>query len=384
MIPRTLFSESHDIFRESVRRFIATEIKPYHDEWQKAGITPRSLWTKAGEAGLLCPYVPQEYGGYDADFLYSVIVIEELAIANTPDIAFYTHSDIAGTYILDFGTPAQKAALLPKMVTGERIVALCMSEPDAGSDVANIKTSAVRTGDEYVINGQKVFITNGHNADMFVVACKTDPGARGRGISMILVDGDTPGVRRGRNLEKIGLKSQDTAEIFFDDVRVPVSNILGEENMGFRLMMASLPAERLVQAVRAATSAETVLQWTIDYTKERKAFGQSVADFQAIQFRFANLKADIVAQRVLVDRCIELHLEGKLDAIDGALVKLSSTEVQAKVIDECMTCFGGWAYMWEYPIARAFVDARAARLAGGTTDIMRLIIGRDLVSAKNH
>ncbi|MFZ4603644.1 MAG: acyl-CoA dehydrogenase family protein [Caulobacterales bacterium] len=384
MIPRTLFSDEHEAFRESVRRFIQTEIKPNHAQWQKDGITPRTLWRRAGDAGILCPYVPARYGGYDADFLYSVVVIEELAHAGAPDIAFYTHSDIAGTYVLDFGTEAQKQELLPEMVAGTRIVSLCMSEPDAGSDLANIRTSARRDGDDYVIDGQKVFITNGHNADLFVVACKTDPQAGGRGVSMVLVEADRPGVRRGRNLEKIGLKAQDTAEIFFDQVRVPASNLLGEENKGFRMMMSSLPAERLVQAVRAAATSETVLQMTIDYTKERKAFGQRVADFQAIQFRFANLKADIVAQRVLVDRCIELHLQGKLDAIDAALVKLSSTEVQGKVIDECMTCFGGWGYMWEYPIARAFADARAARLAGGTTDIMRLIIGRDLIADRNH
>jgi acyl-CoA dehydrogenase len=230
-----------------------------------------------------------------------------------------------------------------------------------------------------VINGGKVFITNGHNADLYVVACKTDPKARGRGISLILVEAERPGFRRGRLLEKVGLKAQDTAEIFFGDVRVPASNLLGVENRGFSQMMKSLPQERLVQAVRAATAAETALEMTIDYATQRRAFGQVVSEFQAIQFRFAEMKAEIVAQRVLVDRCLELHLKGELDAIDSALVKLSSTEMQGRIVDQCVTIFGGWGYMWEFPIARAFADARAARLAGGTTDIMKLIISRSLV-----
>jgi acyl-CoA dehydrogenase len=379
MIPRTLFSAEHDMFRESVHRFIESEILPHHAAWQKAGITPRSLWLKAGEAGLLCPFAPERYGGSGADFLYSAIVIEELARAGTPDIAFYTHSDIAGSYILDFGSEAQRSSLLPRMVSGATIVALAMSEPGQGSDVAAIQTSAVRDGDHYVINGGKVFITNGHNADLYVVACKTDPKARGRGISLILVEAERPGFRRGRLLEKVGLKAQDTAEIFFGDVRVPASNLLGVENRGFSQMMKSLPQERLVQAVRAATAAETALEMTIDYATQRRAFGQVVSEFQAIQFRFAEMKAEIVAQRVLVDRCLELHLKGELDAIDSALVKLSSTEMQGRIVDQCVTIFGGWGYMWEFPIARAFADARAARLAGGTTDIMKLIISRSLV-----
>jgi len=382
MITRKLFSPEHEMFRDSVRRFIEDEIKPHHEDWQKAGITPRSLWERAGAAGLLCSTVPEEFGGYGADFLYSAIVIEELARAGTPDIAFYTHSDIAAPYLIDFATPEQKGAWLPELVAGTRIVSLAMTEPDVGSDVAAITTSAVREGDEYVINGAKVFITNGHNADLYIVACKTDPAARAKGISMIMVEADRPGFRRGRLLEKIGLKAQDTAEIFFDDVRVPVANLIGEENRGFAAMMKSLPQERLVQAIRAVAASETVLEMTMDYTLQRKAFGKSVADFQAIQFRFAGLYSEIAGQRALVDRCLEAHLAGELDDFDAAVVKLSSTEVQAKVVDECLTCFGGWGYMWEYPIARAFADARAARLAGGTTDIMKLIIGRRLISAR--
>jgi acyl-CoA dehydrogenase len=383
MLARKLFSPEHEMFRESVRRFIEDEILPHHEEWQKAGITPRSLWLKAGKAGILCATVPEAYGGYGADFLYSAIVIEELARANTPDIAFYTHSDIATPYLVDYGTEEQKQAFLPDLVAGRKIVSLCMSEPDAGSDVASIKSSAVRDGDDFVINGAKVFITNGHNADLFVVACKTEPSAKAKGISMILVEADRVGVRRGKLLEKIGLKAQDTAEIFFDDVRVPVSNLIGIENQGFIQMMKSLPQERLVQAIRAVSASEAALEMTMEYTVQRKAFGKSVSDFQAIQFRFATLFSEIAGQRALVDRCLEAHLAGELDDFDAAVVKLSSTEVQAKVVDECLTCFGGWGYMWEYPIARAFADARAGRLAGGTTDIMKLIIGRRLVASRS-
>jgi len=243
-------------------------------------------------------------------------------------------------------------------------------------------TSAVRDGDEFVINGSKVFITNGHNADLYVLACKTDPQARRRGISLILVEADRSGFSKGRMLEKVGLKAQDTAEISFSDVRVPVSNLLGVENMGFAHMMTSLGQERLVQAVRAVAASESALRMTIDYTVQRKAFGQPIADFQAMQFRFAELHSQIIGQRTLIDRCIELLVAGELDPVDAAAAKLSSTEVQAKVIDECVTCFGGWGYMWEYPIARAYADARAARLAGGTTDIMKLIVGRALVKER--
>lgn len=382
MIPRTIFSEEHEMFRASVRRFIQAEILPHHEGWQKAGITPRSLWLKAGESGLLCPSVPEEYGGFGSNFLFSAIIIEELAFANTPDIAFYTHSDIAAPYITEFGTEAQKRDLLPKMVAGEKIVSLAMSEPDAGSDLASMKTSAVRDGDEFVINGSKVFITNGHNADLYVLACKTDPQARRRGISLILVEADRAGFSKGRMLEKVGLKAQDTAEISFSDVRVPVSNLLGVENMGFAHMMTSLGQERLVQAVRAVAASESALRMTIDYTVQRKAFGQPIADFQVMQFRFAELHSLIIGQRTLIDRCVELLVAGELDPVDAAAAKLSSTEVQAKVIDECVTCFGGWGYMWEYPIARAYADARAARLAGGTTDIMKLIVGRALVKER--
>ena len=265
------------------------------------------------------------------------------------------------------------------MATGEVIVALGMTEPSGGSDVQSMRTTAIRDGEEYVINGQKVFITAGFNADLVVLACKTDPKARARGVSLILVETDRPGFQRGRKLEKIGCKAQDTAELFFQDLRVPVGNLLGEEGRGFYQLMTELAQERLVQAVRAIASSEAALQWTIDYTVQRKMFGQTLADFQNTQFKLAEMKADLVMQRVFVDRCIELHLKGALDAVDAAMAKLVSTELQGRVMDQCLQLFGGWGYMTEYPIARAFVDARLGRIGGGSVEVMKQIIARSLL-----
>lgn len=379
MIPRTLFSAEHELFRDQVRRFIATEITPFHAQWEQDGIVPRSVWRKAGEAGLLCTEVPEEYGGGGGDFLFGAIMIEEMARAGATGPTFYLHSDIVAPYLVHYGTAAQKQRWLPKMATGEVIVALGMTEPSGGSDVQAMRTTAIRDGDDYVINGQKVFITAGFNADLVVLACKTDPKARARGVSLILVETDRPGFQRGRKLDKIGCKAQDTAELFFQDLRVPVSNLLGEEGRGFYQLMTELAQERLVQAVRAIASSEAALQWTIDYTVQRKMFGQTLADFQNTQFKLAEMKADLVMQRVFVDRCIELHLNGALDAVDAAMAKLVSTELQGRVMDQCLQLFGGWGYMTEYPIARAFVDARLGRIGGGSVEVMKQIIARSLL-----
>jgi len=379
MIPRTLFSDEHEIYRSSVRRFIEKEIVPYHPQWEKDGHTPDEAWLKAGEAGLLCCTVPEEYGGPGADFLYSVIVIEELARAGTTGPGFYSHSDIAGPYILDFGPEEMKQKWLPLMASGAVRCALGMTEPSAGSDLAAIRTTAVRDGDDYVINGQKVFISSGNTAGIVITACKTDPKAGAKGISLILVEADRPGFKRGRHLEKIGWKAQDTAELFYEDVRVPVTNLIGQENRGFYHMMSELPQERLVQAVRAVAVAETALEWTIDYTTQRQAFGQTIADFQNTQFKLAEMKTEIVMQRVFIDRCIALHLEKKLDSVDAAMAKLASTELQGRVVDQCLQFFGGYGFMWEYPIARAFVDARVSRIAAGSVEIMKQIIARSIL-----
>ena len=382
MIPRTLFATEHDIFRESVRRFIATEITPHHAGWETAGIVPRETWAKAGRAGLLCCAVPEQYGGHGGDFLHSTILIEEMARAGATGPTFYLHSEIIAPYLVHYGTEQQKQRWLPGMATGQVITALGMTEPSGGSDVQNIRTTAIREGDDYVINGQKVFITSGHNADLVVLACKTDPKARAKGVSLILVETDRPGFHRGRRLEKIGCKAQDTSELFFTDLRVPAANLLGGEGRGFYLLMQELAQERLVQSIRAIASSEAALEWTLDYATQRRMFGQTLADFQNTQFKLAEMRADLVCQRVFLDRCIGLHLEAKLDAVDAAMVKLVTTELQGRVMDQCLQLFGGWGYMWEYPIARAFVDARLGRIGGGSVEVMKQIIARSMMPAK--
>ena len=379
MIPRTIFSSEHEAFRDTVRRFITEHVMPYHADWEKQGQVPRELWLKAGQLGLLCCNVPEEYGGMGGDFLHSAILVEEMARAGATGPTFYLHSDIVAPYLVDFGTEEQKQKWLPKMATGEVVVALGMSEPSGGSDVQAMRTQALRDGDDYVINGQKVFITNGHSADLLLLACKTDPKARAKGVSLILVETDRPGFTRGRKLEKIGCKAQDTSELFFSDVRVPVSNLIGEEGSGFTLLMTQLAQERLVQAIRGVSSSEAALQWTIDYVVDRKMFGQTLADFQNTRFKLAELHAEVLGQRVFVDRCIELHLTGDLDATDAAVSKLITTELQGRVMDQCLQFFGGWGYMLEYPIARAFLDARMCRIGGGTAEVMKQIIANSLL-----
>ena len=379
MIPRTLFGPDHDTFRDTVRRFVAEHVTPFHADWEKAGQVPRALWRKAGELGLLCCNVPVAYGGMGGDVLHSTILIEEMARAGATGPTFYLHSDIVAPYLVAFGTEEQKHHWLPRMATGEVVAALGMSEPSGGSDVQAMRTQALRDGDDYVINGQKVFITNGHTADLLVLACKTDPSARGKGVSLVLVETDRPGFTRGRKLEKIGCKAQDTSELFFTDLRVPAGNLLGAEGSGFAMLMTQLSQERLVQAIRGVASSEAALEWTIAYVRERKMFGQTLGDFQNTRFKLAELHAEVLAQRVFVDRCIGLHLAGEFDAVDAASCKLVTTDLQFKVMDQCLQFFGGWGYMWEYPIARAFADARMCRIGGSTAEVMKQIIGNSLL-----
>jgi alkylation response protein AidB-like acyl-CoA dehydrogenase len=380
MIPRTLFSLEHEQFRDSIRRFIEKEIVPHHERWEDAGMVDRELWTKAGAAGLLCPNLPEAYGGYGADYLFNVVIIEELSRVGATGPGFSVHSDMVATYIYAFGTDEQKQKWLPKMATGEVIGALGLTEPSAGSDLKGIRTRAVREGNEYIISGQKVYISNGQLCDLIVLACKTDPEKGAKGMSFILVEADRPGFRRGRNLKKIGLKAQDTSELFFDDVRVPVSNLLGTEGGAFGMAMSKLAEERLSIAVSAITVAENALRWTIDYTRQRKAFGQTIADFQNTRFKVAELYSDALSKRVFIDRCIELHLKKQLSAVDAASAKMLATELQCKVVDECLQFFGGYGYMLEYPIARAYIDSRIRRIAGGASEIMREIVSRELFS----
>ena len=378
MIGRTLFSEEHEVFRDSVRRFVERELVPHHEAWEAASKVDRSAWLKAGEAGLLCCDTAEEYGGPGGDFLYNTVVIEELARAGITGPGFVVHSDMVAPYIASFGTEEQKKTWLPRMVTGEVIGALAMTEPGAGSDLKAIRTSAKRDGDEYVISGQKVYISNGQNCDLIMLACKTDPAAGAKGVSLVLVEADRPGFRRGRNLKKIGLKAQDTSELFFDEVRVPVTNRLGEEGRGFPMLMTKLARERLTQAIRSVVVAEQAVSWTVEYTKERKAFGQTIGDFQNTRFKLAEIATQATAGRALVDRCIALFLEDKLDAVDAAMAKLYATDLHCKAVDECLQFFGGYGYMLEYPIARAYIDARIVRIAGGAAEIMKQIIGQRL------
>lgn len=380
MIPRTIFAEEHRIFREAARRFVEQEIVPHHAQWEKDGVVSREAWRKAGEAGLLCCTIPEDYGGPGADFLYSTVVLEELARVGATGPAFHLHSEIVAPYILRYGSEEQKRRHLPRFVSGETIGAIAMSEPAAGSDLQGIKTTAIREGDSYVVNGQKIFITNGQLADLVIVACKTDPREGAKGVSLILVERGREGFARGRNLDKIGYKAQDTSELFFDNVRVPADNLLGGEGRGFVMLMEQLPQERLLVALRAATAIEAAVEQTVAYTRERKAFGRAIAEFQNTRFKLAECRTEAEVVRVFVDRCLELHLAGKLDSTMASMAKLYSTDTQCKVLDECLQLHGGYGYMWEFPIARAYADARMARIAGGTAEIMKEIIGRSLTS----
>jgi acyl-CoA dehydrogenase len=380
MLPRTLFSEEHEMFREAARRFIEKEVVPYHAQWERDGIVDRDLWRKAGEQGLLCCTVPEEYGGPGGDFLHSAIVNEEMARVGASGPAFALHSDIIVPYLQAYGSEDQKREWLPKVVSGETVMAIGMTEPAAGSDLQGIKTRADRDGNHFVINGQKVFISNGTIADLYILACKTDPNEGAKGISLILVEGDREGFKRGRNLDKIGCKAQDTSELFFEDVRVPITNLLGQEGRGFAQLMQQLSQERLVVAIRCATSIEAALQETLAYTTERQAFGRRLADFQNTRFKLAEVKTEALATRAFIDQCLALHVKGALSPEMAAAAKLHSTEVLNKVVDECLQLHGGYGYMWEFPIARAWADARMSRIAGGSSEIMKEIISRDLMS----
>ncbi|MFT4054493.1 MAG: acyl-CoA dehydrogenase family protein [Novosphingobium sp.] len=375
---RGIFSTEHEQFRETVARFVDSELVPNHHQWEKDEVVPREIWRRAGEVGILCPNVPEAYGGFGADWLYNVVVIEELAKKGITGPGFMVHSEMVAPYILAAGTEELKQEVLPRMVSGEFIGALGLTEPGAGSDVKEVRTRAIRDGDGYVLNGQKVYISNGQLCDVMVCACKTDPAAGAKGVSLIAVDTHQEGFKRGRNLEKIGLKAQDTSEIFLEDVRAPAYRLLGQEGSGFGIMMGKLAQERLTQAIRSICVAEAAIQWTVDYTAERKMFGQTLADFQNTQFVLAELSAEVLSARVFVDWCIRRFLDGELTGVEAAKVKLVVTNLHVKVVDQCLQFFGGYGYMTEYPIARAYIDARIVRIAGGAAEVMKQIIGRDL------
>jgi acyl-CoA dehydrogenase len=380
MIPRTLFSDEHEIFRATVGRLLDEECVPHHERWEEQGHIDREAWLKAGEQGLLCPTVPEEFGGLGTDFLYNVVVDEEIARRGLSGIGWGLHSDIVAPYIVNYGSAGLKQKYLAKMIAGEMIGAIAMTEPGAGSDLQGVKTTAVRDGDHYVINGSKTFITNGYLADLVILVAKTDPAGGARGTSLILVEAGTPGFSKGRKLKKVGMKAQDTSELFFEDVRVPCANLIGEEGMGFVYLMQELPQERLTVGVSAVAGTEAILAQTVAYVKERKAFGKPVAAFQNTQFKLAEMDSELTAMRVFIDRCIELHLQGKLDVPTVAKSKLLSTDLQCKIIDECVQLHGGYGYMWEYPVARAWADARVQRIYAGTNEVMKVIISRALLA----
>ncbi|WP_445359106.1 acyl-CoA dehydrogenase family protein [Microbulbifer sp. ANSA005] len=379
MVPRTVYNEDHEQFRETLRKFLENEAVPYHHQWEKDGQIDRKLWNKAGEMGFLCPQVDEKYGGLGLDYGYNSIIDEEVARAGLSGIGWGLHSNIAVPYIINYGTEEQKKKYLPKCISGEMITAIAMSEPGAGSDLQGVRTTAVRKGDHYLLNGSKIFITNGQQADLVIVVAKTDPHEGASGVSLLLVEADSPGFKRGSNLEKIGMKAQDTSELFFDDVKVPAENLLGGEGQGFIYLMQELPQERLSVAIYAIANAEAALQWTIDYVRDRKAFGKPISAFQNTQFKLAELDSELTALRVFIDRCLELHYKKELDVATAAKAKLLSTDFQCKLLDECVQLHGGYGYMWEYPIARSWADARVARIYAGTNEIMKLIISRDLL-----
>ncbi len=376
---RTLFEPEHEMFRASVQQFIERHVAPFHKQWERDGIVPRDLWLKAGEAGFLGMDIPEQYGGGGVDdFRYSVVMTEAFTRANCTGPGFGLHNDVAAPYIKHYGSEEQKQRWFPKIVRGEAILAIAMTEPSGGSDLANMRTHARREGDYYVLNGAKTFITNGINADLVIVACKTDPSKTHSGVSLLVVERGMEGFARGRNLDKVGWHAQDTAELFFEDVRVPVENRIGEEGHGFYYLMQQLAQERLVIAVGALAAASAALEWTIQYCHERKAFGREIGKFQHNRFKLAEMKTEITIGQVFIDRCVEAHNAKKLTASEAAMAKWWATDLQRRVVDQCLQLHGGYGYMLEYPIAQAWLDMRWGPIGGGTNEIMKDLIGREM------
>jgi acyl-CoA dehydrogenase len=375
---REIFSAEHDMFREQVRRLVNTEIEPKVAEWNRNGISDRESWRRLGAAGFLGANAPEEYGGGGVDFLYDAIVMEELARVRAHGLMMGLHSDICMPYLSTYGSEEQKRRYLPKAISGETILAIAMTEPSTGSDLAAVRTSAKREGDHYVINGSKIFISNGQLADLVIVVTKTDPNAKPahRGISLILVDGNAPGFVRGRKLDKLGFKGQDTSELFFEDCRVPVTNLLGTEGQGFKMLMEKLQQERLVCAVGAIESAKRCLEDTIAYTKQRRAFGQAISSFQNTQFKLAEMATEVEVGRAFVDRLMAAHVRHEDLVTEVSMAKWWTTELLKKVSSQCLQLFGGYGFMMEYPVATDYADAAVQAIYAGTNEIMKVIIAR--------
>ncbi len=377
---RTLFSSDHDTFRSSFRQFVDREVRPHQAAWREAGQVSRELWRKAGAQGFLTPWLEEKWGGPGGDFLHSIIVIEELANAYESGFAASLHSDIVVPYIHSYGTDEQRSRWLPKLASGEFISAIAMTEPGTGSDLAALATTAVKDGTDYIINGAKTFISNGQLCDICIVATKTDPDPANahRGISLFVVEAGTPGFSKGKKLEKMGMASQDTSELFFENCRVPATNRIGPEGAGFMMLMQKLAQERLVVAAGALACAEQVLKDTIIYTKERKAFGKPISKFQNTQFKLVDCQASVEVGRAYVDQVIANHLLGKHLVKESSIAKFWITDMAQQVVDDCLQFFGGYGYMLEYPVARAFMDARVQRIYAGTNEIMKVIVAKQM------
>ena len=375
---RTIFSKEHDLFRDQYRKWLEKEVVPFHEQWEADGQVPKEIWRRAGELGFLCPQLPEEYGGLDADFRYNAIITEETAKVGASGLALSLHSDIVAPYILDFGTDEQKKTWLPKSVSGECILAIAMTEPNTGSDLAAIQTTAVRDGDEYVLNGSKTFISNGQICDLVIVAAKTAPDQGHAGVSLLLVEADRPGFTRGRRLEKIGMHAQDTSEMHFEDCRIPVTNRLGDEGGGFFYLMQKLQQERLVVAVGAVAGAEAALRMSVDYCRDRKAFGKPISKFQNTQFKLAEMATEVEIGRHFVDRLLHDHCEGKDVLQETCMAKWWTSEMLQRVVDQGLQLHGGYGYILEYPIAKAYLDARVQSIYAGTNEIMKVIIAKQM------
>jgi alkylation response protein AidB-like acyl-CoA dehydrogenase len=382
MIERTLFNADHEAFRDSFRKFMDKEIAPHHEAWEEQGFVDREVWHKAGQNGFLGMTLPEAYGGADADKLYSVVQMEELARGGFSGIGYGLHNEIVAPYILHYGTEAQKQKYLPAMASGQMIGAIAMSEPAAGSDLQGVKTTALKQADgTYVINGSKTFITNGWHADVVIVVAKTDPAAGAKGTSLFLIERGMPGFEKGKRLKKLGLKAQDTSELFFDNVKVSADQLLGGpamEGKGFICLMEQLPWERLQIAIGAVAASQAAIDWTVTYVKDRKVFGQAVGQYQNTRYTLAELQTEVQVARVFVDKCCELLSANQLDTATASMAKYWCSDLQCKVMDECVQLHGGYGYMWEYPITRAYADARVQRIYGGTNEIMKEVISRGM------
>ncbi|CAM4134100.1 acyl-CoA dehydrogenase family protein [Gillisia hiemivivida] len=379
LLEREIYSsEEHKMTQKMIQDFIKNEIMDHTEEWEKNGMVSREIWERAGELGLLCIDMPEEYGGSGLDFSFSALFIEELAKEGVSGPGFSLHSDVIAPYLLKYGTEAQKQKYLPKMASGKMITSLGMTEPNCGSDLQAITTNAVDKGDYYLVNGQKTFITNGYMSDMSIVAVKTNTGTEKEGVSLLIMESDSKGFEKGIPFKKIGMKAQDTCELFFDDVKVPKENLLGEEGSGFKIMMKELARERLIVALNAIGGAEGAIEKTIEYTSTRTAFKQPIAGFQNTQFKLADCATQLQLHQAFLDRCTLLLSDHKLTAESASMAKYSATEMHSKVVDECLQLFGGYGYMWDYPIARMYADNRVARIYAGTNEIMKVLIARGL------